>query len=262
MYGVEASRRGRADLADRESWARRTLLFIAPDDTISESLVHAVEREFPWIAAGRVRDLSATWTEFEPSVSLILIDAVFLSEIDSCSAQLARFHPAAMTVVMQDDGRRPLFPDEVFASRVVRGVLPMNLKLDVWLSVIRLMLRGGEYFPFAMFQSYLNNGPPHHYAKDWKAPIKRQVALEEAGQLTCRERQILEMASQGLQNKTIASALRLSEHTVKIHMHNIINKLGAHNRTEAAALFRARQIAPASMAANPSADRSAISTLS
>ncbi|TIL63177.1 MAG: hypothetical protein E5Y81_20130, partial [Mesorhizobium sp.] len=89
------------------------MLFIAPDDTISDSLVHAVEREFPWIGAERVRDLSATWTAFDPSVSLILIDAVFLSEIDSCSAQLARFHPAAMTAVMQDDGRRPLSPDEV-----------------------------------------------------------------------------------------------------------------------------------------------------
>jgi DNA-binding NarL/FixJ family response regulator len=68
------------------------------------------------------------------------------------------------------------------------------------------------------------------------------------------------MASQGLQNKTIASALRLSEHTVKIHMHNIINKLGAHNRTEAAALFHARQVASAGMAGNPSAGLSAIST--
>ncbi|TIN34111.1 MAG: response regulator transcription factor [Mesorhizobium sp.] len=257
--GVEASGRGRADSADRESWARRTLLFIAPDDTISESLVHAVEREFPWIGVERVRDLSATWTAFEPSVSLILIDAVFLSEIDSCSAQLARFHPAAMTAVMQDDGRRPLIPDEVFASRVVRGVLPMNLKLDVWLSVIRLMLRGGEYFPLAMFQPYLNNGMPHSEAKESKSAIKRQAALEESGQLTCRESQILEMASQGLQNKTIAAALRLSEHTVKIHMHNIINKLGAHNRTEAAALFHARRVAAAGMI--PGADRPVISTL-
>jgi len=46
------------------------------------------------------------------------------------------------------------------------------------------------------------------------------------------------MVSRGLQNKTIAAEFHLSEHTVKIHLHNIISKLGAHNRTEAAARFR------------------------
>jgi len=31
--------------------------------------------------------------------------------------------------------------------------------------------------------------------------------------------------------------LGLSEHTVKIHIHNIITKLGVHNRTEVVALY-------------------------
>jgi hypothetical protein len=39
------------------------------------------------------------------------------------------------------------------------------------------------------------------------------------------------------QNKIIAAALGLSEHTVKIHIHNIITKLGMHNRTEVVALY-------------------------
>lgn len=41
----------------------------------------------------------------------------------------------------------------------------------------------------------------------------------------------------GNQNKIIAAALGLSEHTVKIHIHNIITKLGVHNRTEVVALY-------------------------
>ncbi|WP_323131382.1 response regulator transcription factor [Sinorhizobium medicae] len=49
------------------------------------------------------------------------------------------------------------------------------------------------------------------------------------------------MVSRGLQNKIIAAEIRLSENTVKIHLHNIITKLGAHNRTEAAARFRSLQ---------------------
>jgi DNA-binding NarL/FixJ family response regulator len=53
--------------------------------------------------------------------------------------------------------------------------------------------------------------------------------------------QILEMVSRGLQNKAIAAEFNLSEHTVKIHLHNIISKLGIHNRTEAAARYRDHQ---------------------
>ena len=39
-------------------------------------------------------------------------------------------------------------------------------------------------------------------------------------ELTAREMQVLEMVSCGLQNKSIAAKFALSEHTVKIHLHN------------------------------------------
>ena len=65
----------------------------------------------------------------------------------------------------------------------------------------------------------------------------RNTSEDDLSDLTSREIEILEMVSRGLQNKAIAAALGLSEHTVKIHLHNIIRKLGAHNRTEAAARF-------------------------
>jgi DNA-binding NarL/FixJ family response regulator len=58
--------------------------------------------------------------------------------------------------------------------------------------------------------------------------------------LTEREHQVLEMVSHGYQNKMIAAKFSLSEHTVKVHIHNIIKKLGAQNRTAAAAIFLAR----------------------
>jgi len=56
--------------------------------------------------------------------------------------------------------------------------------------------------------------------------------------LTARELQILGLVSRGLQNKLIAAEISLSENTVKVHLHNIISKLGARNRTDAAARFR------------------------
>ena len=54
--------------------------------------------------------------------------------------------------------------------------------------------------------------------------------------LTEREKQILQLVSQGLSNKAIAQTLCLSAGTVKVHVSNILEKLGVSNRTEASVL--------------------------
>jgi DNA-binding NarL/FixJ family response regulator len=51
--------------------------------------------------------------------------------------------------------------------------------------------------------------------------------------LTAREREVLELVSQGLSNKLIARRLQISEHTVKFHMSSLSAKLGASSRTDA-----------------------------
>ena len=51
--------------------------------------------------------------------------------------------------------------------------------------------------------------------------------------LTARERQVLALLAEGLPNKRIASALDISDQTVKFHVAAIIGKLGASNRTDA-----------------------------
>jgi len=51
--------------------------------------------------------------------------------------------------------------------------------------------------------------------------------------LTGREREVLELVSQGLSNKLIARKLQISEHTVKFHISSISTKLGAASRTDA-----------------------------
>jgi DNA-binding NarL/FixJ family response regulator len=52
------------------------------------------------------------------------------------------------------------------------------------------------------------------------------------GGLTAREAQIVELLRSGKPNKQIAFELDLSLGTVKVHLHNIMKKLGAHNRLQ------------------------------
>jgi DNA-binding NarL/FixJ family response regulator len=51
--------------------------------------------------------------------------------------------------------------------------------------------------------------------------------------LTPRERDVLEMASRGLSNRDIGTALGISEHTVKFHLAALYGKLGVSTRTAA-----------------------------
>lgn len=51
--------------------------------------------------------------------------------------------------------------------------------------------------------------------------------------LTAREREVWRSVAQGLSNAQIAHELFLSEHTVKFHVHNLLQKLGLHTRAEA-----------------------------
>ncbi len=49
--------------------------------------------------------------------------------------------------------------------------------------------------------------------------------------LTRREAEVIHLVSQGFANKAIAVRLGLQEGTVKVHLHNIYQKLRVANRT-------------------------------
>lgn len=54
--------------------------------------------------------------------------------------------------------------------------------------------------------------------------------LDHARVLTRREKEVLALLTDGLDNRAIAADLFISEATVKFHMHNIMDKFGVHKR--------------------------------
>ena len=58
--------------------------------------------------------------------------------------------------------------------------------------------------------------------------------------LTNRESQVAELVSRGLANKAIASHLKVTEGTIKLHAHAIFQKLGIRNRGELIQRFASR----------------------
>ncbi|SEQ37629.1 regulatory protein, luxR family [Devosia sp. YR412] len=205
--------------------ARRCILVIGPTTALFQGLVYALRsrfRAYDVLLAEGCGPLSN-----RTNVSLVLTYIADSAETDTATRSQRHFPDAAAGLITGPsvdtlaDGHR---------FDWANGILPLTLELDVWLAAVTVLLSGGSYHPSAR-----RSAPPPSVISAPGLEIPEKLR----GGLTRREQQVLGLLSQGLQNKLIADRLKLSEHTVKVHVHNLIRKLHVHNRTQAAALFRA-----------------------
>ncbi|BAP81609.1 DNA-binding response regulator CorR [Pseudomonas sp. MT-1] len=110
----------------------------------------------------------------------------------------------------------------------IRGVFYSHATREHLLDGIQVLLEGGDWLPRVLTERLLSQ---------WRR--MRQLAGSKPS-LTLREREILSLAGKGLSNAEIAEQLCLSPHTIKSHIHNLLRKIGASNRAEAAFLLRGR----------------------
>lgn len=206
----------------------RIILVISPYG-LSNSLIDAIENEFRFLRVVVVPDMARASTAPIENVTLIVIDrASVRSFVHHREALLSR-HAAPVAVLVRSDGDIGDAATALVKQQVIKGVISTETKLEIILSVFKILLCGGEYLPAALFRSAAT--------KD----ISRRKKGNATTELTAREWEILSHAAMGKKNSSIADKLNLSEHTVKIHIHNIIRKLGVHNRTEAAVYYFANK---------------------
>ena len=219
--------------------------FVGNPLSFSDTALSLVETELPCISCIRtaaVNDLLLMGQTRTQSIRLIIVDESMLESLTTIMPQLrAAFPMATVALAFRDIEIARFFADRIRieTSWGKVGFLPMNMNLDFWLSVVRLLASGESYFPSELFvreQSLTNATTPHKASQKLVEDHQKPDAVH----LTARELQVLEAAAKGKQNKIIADELQLSQHTVKLHMHHIIAKLGVHNRTEAANWYHHR----------------------
>jgi DNA-binding NarL/FixJ family response regulator len=102
--------------------------------------------------------------------------------------------------------------------------------LSMTMSAIRFVKAGGTFAPVEML---LTDSP---------SPVAIRPELASPYRLTLRQKAVLAQLQLGKANKIIAHELGMSESTAKVHIRNIMRKMGATNRTQAA--FKALKLCP------------------
>jgi DNA-binding NarL/FixJ family response regulator len=114
--------------------------------------------------------------------------------------------------------------EELVAEMLDTGGQGYILKSDAGrelVTAIRALHRGEPFFPSRTAQIALHA----HLRKHLSGPSEGAPG----GMLTPREREVLQLLTEGLSNKEAASALNISVMTVETHRANIMQKLGAHS---------------------------------
>ncbi len=102
----------------------------------------------------------------------------------------------------------------------VDGAVSLGNSLDEELPrALRKIFEGGVWFPSHLVMAYVR------YVNE-----TLDLQLVSEGVLTARESQVLGMVVRQMPNREIASALEISERTVKFHVSNILSKLQSRNR--------------------------------
>ncbi len=213
--------------------------------SFSARTMSLLQHEFPSYAFERVAGSALKEAITSDDLHLLICD----ESVALLALELSAVGPANIVVAFNDAVSVAALLSEITPARFPTNLsfLPMNVRLDAWLSIVGLLLLGEAYVPLDVLRQMgacwgrllpgQRSVPQHEAEVSVAGPSKPDRVLQK---LTDRERKVLSLVAQGKQNKVIADELDMSEHTVKLHVHHIIAKFGVRNRTEVVSQFLSR----------------------
>ena len=202
-------------------------ILLAEDQTLMrQGLKTILELENGFEVVGEAEDGKAAVKlalQLRPDIILMDVQMPQMNGVEATAA-ICRSWPEARVIILTTFDRDDYVFQGVRAGAV--GYLLKDLPAPKLVETIR-RVHDGEVFI-----------QPEIASRTLRAALHSPGVLVEP--LSEREREVLVMLAQGIPNKEIADKLHLAEGTVKNHVSNILGKLQAQNRTEAADIARKR----------------------
>ena len=178
------------------------------------SILHEGEPDLEVVGeAGDGKEAVEAWRTLRPSVTIMDLQLPGQSGVEAIKA-IRREDPEARILVLTT------FDGDADIQRALeagaRGYLLKSVRRAILIEAVRAVDAGRRSLP--------------------PATAARLVEAMESERLTPRELDVLKLLAEGQRNREIADALGLAEPTVKIHVNNLLRKLQAKDRTEAAVI--------------------------
>lgn len=159
-------------------------------------------------------------------IDLVTIDLGMPGMSGPASLAIFRRFPHVKVVVLTGSDDRSSIVACLGAG--MRGYLLKSAAADHLLHALEIVLEGGIYLPSAL-TSVWQISP----AVPALQPLYEPSIAPLGSALTERQREVLELLSEGCSTKEIARRMNLGIGTVKVHLAGIYKGLGARNRMEA-----------------------------
>lgn len=198
------------------------ILIVDDHPIVREGLVSIVDAEDDLAVIGQAANGGEAVEfalEHRPDVVLMDLRMPVMDGVEAIR-RLRGASPASRVVVLTTYDTDELVYDAISAG--ARGYLLKDVTSSDLTEAIRTVHRGGSLLQPVVVERLLDRLGPDDLEQN--APIE---------DLTPRELEVLQRMSTGARNREIAEELVIAERTVKVHVANVIAKLGATNRTEA-----------------------------
>lgn len=192
-----------------------------------ECFVRSIEMSHPRVAVagfGSVEEWQDNAAGMgEPAAILLNLGSREVSDpavADELRATLATARPVPVIVIAESEDLRDMI---AAIDCGARGYIPASIGFEFVVEAMHLTAAGGMFLPARSVETLREAIRPRN---------EPTPGLEK--QFTARQLDVVEALRRGKANKIIAFDLDMSESTVKVHIRNIMKKLKATNRTEAA----------------------------
>jgi DNA-binding NarL/FixJ family response regulator len=151
-----------------------------------------------------------------------------LRVVESIKARFPKTEVVVMDLI-------PVEADVVdFVKAGVAGFILKDATVDDFLRTIRSVAEGHKVLPPPLTGSLFSQIVEHAIQSGGADKLLKAVRM------TKREHEVIGLIADGRSNKEIAKELHIAVHTVKSHVHNILEKLALHTRLELASFAHRR----------------------
>ncbi|WLT31529.1 response regulator transcription factor [Geothrix sp. PMB-07] len=178
------------------------------------SILHEGEPDLEVVGeAGDGKEAVTSWRNLRPTVTIMDLQLPGQTGVEAIRTILREDPDARILVLTTFDGDADI---QRALEAGARGYLLKSVRRTILIEAVRAVAAGQRYLP--------------------PATAARLLEAMDSERLTPRELDVLKLLAEGQRNREIADALGLAEPTVKIHVNNLLRKLEAKDRTEAAVI--------------------------